>query len=782
MKILLRKLFIDIKKTWVQYMAITLISMIGVMLLSGMSVVYLTLSNTVNNFYDECNLADITVAYYGGIDEKGVNNIKSLDGVSSAEGRIKLTAESNDDDSSFLVKSISNSTKIDKVIIQNGRMPKDDTECLVNTRYAQENKLSIGDKINVKINDSDYKLSISGTCMDAEYAYLVKNSAESMIPDFKNYGLLFIHDSMIKKIAGGTFYNEVVVKATPNSNCNNIINDIKNTNKDFHFSSAKLRKDQQSFVKLDSDISTARSMAKIFPYIFFLVAAAIIFITMSRTVQNEIGQIGIMKALGISNFRILSQYFAYSISSCLVGGIVGNVLGIIFLPMIQFKNYTLLYMIPELKLYGYLNYVICSIAVVLLFGIIASYLSARKALKSVPAQCIRNMQTKKARKIWLEKRKFVWNHLSHKSKLICRNIFFNKRRALLSSLGIIGCVGLLLCGFGLKDSTERFIQMNFDKIQKYDAMVAVNRQIMWNDETKLKEKDIRTCDKVSIIPVMLNSVEDYSTSLYVLDKDNQSIQLYDTSGNKISLPEEGAIIPYKLVRDYGLKVGDIITLTLQSDAYDFKKLKIKVAGISELYVSQDIYISEDYFESLDTKPSITGYYITFNDNADSDSIIKQLKDEDITASVSVKSKLKAQFDTLYQSTKTTVYLLIIMSACLALMVIFNISAINIYERSRDLATLKVLGYHKKELNSLIYVENIAITVWGIFWGVIFGILIYKQILLSSESISMYYPFRITASMVLFSVVLTFIFTAIANFLLKPKINSIDMVESLKSVE
>lgn len=782
MKKLFSKLLVDIKKSLGQYLAIIIISMIGVMLLSGMNVVHLSLSNTVDKYYDDCNLADITVNYNVGIDDDGIKELSKIKDVKEIEGRLRMSAQSAEDDSSFLLQTISEDTDINKVILEEGRLPKKDNECVLNTAYVTENKLSVGDTIKVEVNDKDYKFKITGTFMAAEYAYLVENSAESMIPDFKNYGLLYVTESLIEKFVGADIYNQIIIDTKDGADCDEIIEKIKDKSDDYYFSQAILKSEQASYSKLDSDIVSARSMSQIIPYIFFLVAAAIIFITVSRKVQSERTQIGIMKALGISKIAIMLHYCSYAISSCLIGSVLGNIIGLILLPSMQFKNYSTLYILPELKLYGYANYVIISIIVVLIFGIGASYLSVRKTLKEVPAQCLRTAPPKKVHKILLERIPFIWNHFSHRGKLIARNIFLNKKRVLLSSFGIIGCVGLLLCGLGLKEVTEQFIYSQFEEIQRYDAMAIVNTPQEWNDDSPYENKGIKTMDNVSSIPIIMESADDYKTTLYVMDEDNKSIQLFDTNKAKIDYPKTGAVVPYKLSRDYGIKEGDTIKVTLESDLYDYKTLKMKVVAISELYVSQDIYVSHEYMKSLDVDLDAIGYYITFKDADDSDKVIDYINDKDITAALSIKKELREQFDVLYQSTKTTVYLLVIMSACLALTVIFNISSINIFERRRDIATLKVLGYHKKEINSLIDVENFVITLWGSVWGIIFGILIFKEILISSESQAMYYPFQISPTMVIISVAITFIFTLLANFMLRPKIKKIDMVESLKSVE
>src|SRR5699024_4274690 len=240
--------------------------------------------------------------------------------------------------------------------------------------------------------------------------------------------------------------------------------------------------------------------------------------------------------------------------------------------------------------------------------------------------------------------------------------------------------------------------------------------------------------------------------------------------------------PYKVSKEHDIGVGDTVSMKIKSGKLDDKTIDVYVASIGEMYVSQDIYVSYEYLDSLDIETDINGYYITATNNKLEQNLIDDVEDIENIESVSIKEEQKEDMDVLYQTTKSTVYIMIIMSAALALAVIFNISSINIFERSRDIATLKVLGYHKREIRSLVNVENLLITALGCIIGVVFGSVLYKYILLAVESDDMYIPYHISINMILSSVLLTFCFTILTNFLLRGKTNKIDMVESLKSVE
>ena len=501
---------------------------------------------------------------------------------------------------------------------------------------------------------------------------------------------------------------------------------------------------------------------------------------MSRTVQSERSQIGIMKALGISKWSIIFHYLSYYACG-LTGSVIGNILGIAIIPNAMFYSYKMLYTFPVIKYSGFGWYIAISTVLVVFFGIIASLLSVTRALKEVPAQCMLPMPPKKVHRIWLEKREKFWSKISYKNKLISRNIFLNKRRAILSSIGVMGCIAILICAFGLNDAVNNLMNMQYNKIQKFDDIVLTSKPLPYNFATPV-DNNIASLDKLSTIPAIIALNKDVNATLYVLPKDNKSIQLYDIKNKALSLPDNGIVMPYKLAQEYHVKVGDTVLVRLESAMYNNQAIHVKVVAIDVLYLSQDLYASYGYLQKLGIVPYVNGYYINVKNKGLLSATNKYLAGVANVESVVKNSSLEANMNSSMGTMSIMVFIMIFMSAAMALAVIFNISSINIFERRRDLATLKVLGYHKKEINSLVNVENFIITAFGSVFGIIFGAVIYKAILTTIVSESMFFPYSISLSVVALSIFLAFVFTMFANFMLKGKIRKIDMVESLKSVE
>src|SRR5699024_4227103 len=266
-------------------------------------------------------------------------------------------------------------------------------------------------------------------------------------------------------------------------------------------------------------------------------------------------------------------------------------------------------------------------------------------------------------------------------------------------------------------ATEGFIDKQFNDIQQYDAFVTIASSIEKEDMEIFEDDRIERINEMSQMNVSIGK-DDKNLSLHVLDKDNDSIHLFTKGNEKIDLSNNGIVFPYKLSKEYDIDVGDTISMKIKSDELDDKVIEVNVAFISEMYLSQDIYATYEYLDSFDIDPAINGYYITVVDHKLEQNLINDMKKNEHVNSVYIKKEQQADMDVLYQTTKSTVYIMIIMSAALVLAVVFNISSINIFERTRDIATLKVLGYHKREIRSLVNIENLLITAFGCIVGVL----------------------------------------------------------------
>jgi len=781
MKKLFLKMFRDVRKSLGLFVAISAVSAIGVALLTGFSVTSVSMQHMTNSYYKQANLADLT-AYYLKIDDAGIAKIQNISGVADVYGRITLKASAADNKSDYLIHSVSSNEKIDVPALNSGHLPQAADECMIDSAYAKANNLSVEDNISAVINGQTDNFAISGIFNTAEYIYLVEDPAKNPEPDHQTYGLLYVDKSAVSLLTGSPGYTEVLVTLSKNANVEQVKKDITNSTVGYGFGHITLQKDQPVFSQLQSDLDSVSAIATSFPYIFFLVSAVIIFISMSRTVQSERGQIGIMKALGISTPVIMLHYMSYAVLCGLAGSIFGNLFGVFLLPQFMLKTYSGLYTFPEVVISGFGVYVTVSTIVVVLFGIIASLFSTRKVLREVPAQCMRPMPPKKAQKIWLEKHTKIWSRISYKNKLILRNILLNKQRAILSSIGIIGCVGVLLCGFGLRESINNLTTSQFTKMQKFDDMVLLKTPVAYNTPAPFSASNISESDQLSVVPVTLNLSKDVSAALYVLPQNNASIDLYNNNGAKLSLPADGILLPYKLAQEYHIKPGDLVTVKLESALYKNAAVQAKVAAVDVLYLSQDIYMSYEYLQTLGITPFVNGYYITLQDKSQDAATINYLSGIPAVRSAISNAALQKSFATMTGSENSLFYVMVIMSAALALAVIYNISSINIFERRRDIATLKVLGYRKNEIYSLVDVENLIITAFGCVFGLLFGAVIYKYLLAIVVSADMFLPYKISFSMVGLSVVFTFGFMIITNFMLRGKTHSIDMVESLKGVE
>lgn len=524
-------------------------------------------------------------------------------------------------------------------------------------------------------------------------------------------------------------------------------------------------------------------MTLVLPNVFFLVAAIIIFISMSRNVELQRGQIAIMKAIGKSNAAIMMHYLSFSIICGIVGSIIGSLLGVLLLPQALYSSYKMVYTLPSIKPSGYGVSVLSATSLAILFGIVATLFSCYKTMKEVPAQAMRPKPPKKIKEIWFEKNEKLWARFSYSKKLILRNIFVNKKRAILSSVWIIGSVGLIIASLTFNDDINLMLKEQYQNIFKYDVSATLNTPVLYKDPLNFNDSNIKGIYKQAAIPISYNNgKKDTTINLYALDKNNEAIALFGKSGKQLTLPNDGVIISEKFADTNHIKVGDFIGMKLIPYMQASKTIKTQVKGIAVMYLSQDIYTSFGYLDTLNVIAPVETVYLTVKDADSVNNTISILKSDNRVKVASSKSEIADKVNSSMQVMNTFIVVMILASAILALTVVFNISSINIFERHRDIATLKVLGYYPKEVNSLVFTENLFITGFGSIFGIGFGVILFYALSQTMVPDSMMVPIIIKPLSVVIAISLGFGFTVIANQMLRRKIKKIDMVESLKSVE
>lgn len=531
------------------------------------------------------------------------------------------------------------------------------------------------------------------------------------------------------------------------------------------------------------------NIGKVFPLIFFLVAALVSLTTMTRMVQENRIEIGTFKALGYSRLTIVSHYLIYSLTASVIGSLLGISFGFKLFPPLIMNAYGSLYDLPSSVTFFNTGIAMQASLIAVLFTTMAAVASTLEELREVPASLLRPKPPKSGKKILLERMTLIWRRLSFTKKVTARNIFRYKQRFFMTVIGIGACTGLMITGFGLKAGIIGATENQFNKIYKYDMVTTLTKNVDENKKNDIKDKVMLEANVDSVLfsyskNASVSNENSSNVDVYVVvpeDKNSLNNYIKLTSNDKaLSLSDDGVIITEKLSKLVNKKVGDTIEVTLND-----KVLKAKVAAITEHYVQHYIYMSPSYYEKLTgERLEFNSLYGTLKDTSEGaeEDTSKALKAIDGVNSISFKNNVNIDFNKTVNSINSVVLILISSAGVLAFVVIYNLTNININERRRELATIKLLGFYNNELASYIYRENIILTVIGSFVGVFIGIFINRFVVSTAETNIIMFLKTINPIYFLYSIILTIVFSVIVNLAMYNRFDKIDMIESLKSAE
>lgn len=541
------------------------------------------------------------------------------------------------------------------------------------------------------------------------------------------------------------------------------------------------------YICFESDSGIVGQVARVFPIFFILVAALVCITTMSRMVEEQRTQIGILKALGYSRTKIMSKYMFYSGSAALLGCICGYIIGIILFPKVIWKTYELMYISIPLKYVFDYKLALISVLVALFCSIGTTWFSCHVELSETAANLMRPKAPKAGKRILLEHFSFIWKRLKFLYKVSLRNIFRYKKRFFMMILGIGGCMALLITGFGLYDSIADFANMQYDNIEVADASIVYQN----GDGETLPDSLKNTLDKISDDYMILHEAsweivtDNAVKSIYLMAPSNYDnidsyIHFYSEDGRPLYYPAENeAIISNSIAKRYNIHVGDEVTLRDEN----MRQLHLTISGIYENYVYNFIYITHETMENqLEESIGYNTIYVNFPDGSDIHKISAELMKDKNVARVSLFEDLRNRVSNMMSSLIYVVILVIICAAVLAFIVIYNLTNINITERIREISTIKVLGFFKKETSSYVFRENIILTTIGIIAGLFLGVLLHRFVMSQIVVDMVSFKIRIKPVSYIYSILLTYVFNFMVNFFMNKKLDKINMAESLKSVD
>ena len=536
------------------------------------------------------------------------------------------------------------------------------------------------------------------------------------------------------------------------------------------------------YVCYESDTDIVASIANVFPVFFLLIAVLICMTTMNRMVEEQRTQIGIMKALGYSSASIMMKYVFYAGSAALLGAVIGYTAGTRLLPQMIFQAYNIMYNMGSTILYKSVTWVaVGSIAAALLCSVGAAYFSVIYELKDAPANLIRPKAPRSGKRIFLEYIDPVWKRLPFLHKVSARNIFRYKKRFLMMVLGIGGCTALVLTGFGIGNSIKGVADLQYENVQVYDISVA------FSEDATLSDINAITDEKAVFMEKTVDLSVNGSTKQCYLDvPENEAefssfLNLIDSeSGEEISYPNVAgkAVITKSITEKMNIKVGDTVTVT-DSDMNSFN---VVISGICENYVSSYLYITKETYENALGDPKYNTAWVRLSENEDAHELSAKYMNYDNVLSVSVIKDLQNRISTMMKGMDFIVVVVIMCAGALAFIVLYNLTNINITERIREIATIKVLGFYASETAQYVFRENMVLTMIGAILGLPLGKALHTFIMHRINIDMISFRNYIAPISYLYAIVLTFVFAMIVNGIMYFKIRDINMAESLKGVE
>lgn len=544
------------------------------------------------------------------------------------------------------------------------------------------------------------------------------------------------------------------------------------------------RNDNSGYSSFYECATKVDSIAKVFPSFFLLIAILMCLNTMTRMIDEERSEIGLFTSLGFSKGKIISSYILYVVVAAITGLILGLLIGYYAIPLALYNVYTASFIIPPLTTYFNVKSSIIISLFSLLAMILVTYFTALKDFKYMPACLLRPEAPKMGNKVFLEHIKLIWNHLSFSWKVTARNLFRYKKRIIMTLVGISGCTALLLTGFGLKDSVDSLIKLQFDEIQSFDMIGVLKDNIYHSDEeisNILRNNSIN--EEAYIYMESYNfKPKDENLDVYVMAfQDSEDILPYinlkDKQNNSISLSDDGVVVTEKMAELLNLKLGDTFKIRNSNN----ELFVLKVSAITKNYVSNYIYMNSNYYKKVFNSDKYNAVMFKTG-NVDTKKLGNELLTSNKFNSILYTEDNIAFFEDVIDGMNDIVYLIIAFSTFLAITVLYNLTTINISERRREIASLKVLGFHDNEVSSYVYRETVILTIFGVLIGLIFGMFLNGFVLTIAETSEILFVKNIHLTSYIYTFMIMIFFTLIVQFITYFILRKINMIDSLKTVE
>lgn len=788
----------EIKSSYKRFLSLMIISMLGVAVFVGIKATAPDMMNSIDIYFDNNNIYDIKVVSPVGLTEDDVETIRQNKEVEVAEGTKTRTFEALAHDSAFVINYHNISSEINKINLIKGKLPENNNEVIVEQTLLNKENLKLGDNISISNEQGILKeseLNIVGVVSSALYT---TNNANN-----RNLGSTTLGTGQINYYVYGLsenfsndYYSEIylTIKGAKKliTNEDRYLDLVESVEKEINSigkNSGWLvydRMKDDSYYNFVNDSNSISNLSKLFPTLFYVIAVFISLVSMSRMVEDDRMEIGTLKSMGFSNGQIAFKYMFYSAIATIIGGFIGALVGFISIPAIIWNIYKILFSVPEFITKLDMTYIIVGILISFVCICGVTLITVLKNLREKPSRLLRPKTPKKGKRVLLEYIPIVWKHISFSNKVTVRNIFRYKARVFMTIFGVAGCTALLMAGFGLRDSIINIPDKQYKDVFNYDEMVYFAKDAT-NEEIDSLLTSSKIDKKINTFYSTFDAVKkDYSTEVTMVVPDDETnfyeiFNLCDkNTGENLKLKDNEVVISDKLADLLHISKGDEINLTDDKNVnYAFT-----VGGICEQYVNHYIFLNKNtYVKAMGQYSANTAFFKTNGMNIEEQKALsKKILSGDKVLQVIVIDSVIESVDDMLTSLNYVVMILIIFAAALSFVVMYNLSNINIVERQREIATLKVLGFFDGEVDNYIIKENIILTLIGIAAGLIGGYFFTNILVTTVEIERIRFIHEIKVNSYIYSAALALIFTTFVNVITHFTLKKIDMIESLKSVE
>lgn len=830
----LKNLLREIKRTFTKFLSIFAICALGVAFFAGIRATSPDMKEAGDRLYNTYNLSDISVISTSGLTADNIRDLESIEGIRAVRASLFVDAmargtgekEKNLRLYSMPIKlkseyaplidlipdygiDTSPEYEMNGVEIVSGRMPLNDTETALD--YTLEGSLvkQLGDEITLTTSGGTVTLRVVGFIRSPMYISMFERGTSS-IGNGTSDGFAYASGNAISSLGTklpvmsllNTYYTraDIVISGKEGLSAYSdeyeaLVNEVTDRIEDYASTQSGTwyiqdRSGNPGYSDYSENTDRIAAVGDVFPLIFFIVAALVCLTTMTRMVEEQRIEMGTMKALGYGGWQIAMKYAVYAMSACISGGVVGAIIGFKLFPYVIMKAYSIMYYLGKLETPYRADIAFMAIAAMAVCTAAATFSACYASLKEVPATLMRPKAPKAGRRVLLERIPFIWKKLSFTSKVTVRNLFRYKKRFFMSVIGIAGSGALLVTAFGLNDSIFGIIEKQFGDIWQMDVQAYVYEAMPLADMQELLGKNPANDDFDSVMFCLDSQMECKNggrsqNGVHLLGVESAGsmagrVSLHN-GGTPVTLDDSGVVVTAKLAETLSIKAGDEINMRTGGEDHF-----MRVIGVADNYVYHYVYITAAYYETVFGKAMLyNGFMGNLKDGLTDetmDAMSTQLLSDSRMYTVRTIGSI---YDSVWDSLSILNYVVLVLilgSGMLTFVVMLNLTNINIGERMRELATLRVLGFYDKEMYAYIFRENNALSVIGAFVGLVFGKIMHLFVIRTCE-VDMVMFVRSTKPLsYVYAFALTIAFSLIVNLLMRPKVRAIDMVESLKSAE